>query len=172
MYFALFTKSRPKNIEREPQFRNFLMFNDFRVSKTRVLASSFSVFRTRALTIIRKPRLFTHLAVKLVKKTAFAYVKYEVLAFPQIVKPRVLQCLKHIFHVKTQPNAAKHAFLHLKRPLNTWFGGPPRASRSSKSMIFIDFKLFWHLFGPLEGLKMIENNIQNSFGTLFLPKSA
>ena len=133
MYLAFFHKKRTKNIERERQFPDL---GDFRVSKTRVLASSFSVFRTRAPKIIRKTQLFPHLAVKLLKINAFSYVKYKVLAFPQILKPRVLQCFKHFFHAKTQPNAAKPCFFTLEKSLNTRFGGPPRASRRPKKHDF------------------------------------
>ena len=133
MYLAFFLKKRTKNIERERQFPDL---GDFRGSKTRVLASSFSVFRTRAPKIIRKTPLFPHLAVKLLKINAFSYVKYKVLAFPQILKPRVLQCFKHFFHAKTQPNAAKPCFFTLEKPLNTRFGGPPRASRRPKKHDF------------------------------------
>ena len=107
MCSAFFPKKRTKNIERERQFPDL---GDFRVSKTRVLASSFTVFRTRAPKIIRKTTLFPHLAGKLLKINAFSYVKYKVLAFPQILKPRVLQCFNHFFHAKTQPNAAKPCF--------------------------------------------------------------
>ena len=133
MYLALFLQKTHKNIKREPHFPDL---GDFRGSKTRVLASSFSVFRTRAPKIIRKTSLFPHLAVKLLKKNAFSYVKYKVLAFPQILKPCVLQCFKHFFHAKTQPNAAKPCFFTLEKPLNTWFGGPPRASRRLKKHDF------------------------------------
>ena len=136
MYLALFLQKTPKNIEREPQFPDL---GDFRASKTRVLASSFSVFRTRAPNIIRNTLLFPHLAVKLLKINAFSYVKYKVLAFPQILKPRVLHCFEHIFHAKTQPNAAKPCFFTLEKSLNTRFGGPPRASRRPKKHDFQRF---------------------------------
>ena len=73
------------------------------------------------------------------KKNAFSYVKYKVLAFPQILKPFVLQCFKHFFHAKTQPNAAKPCFSTLEKSLNTRFGGHPRASRRPKKHDFQRF---------------------------------
>ena len=129
LHFFQKKKKRTKNIERERQFPDL---GDFRGSKTRVLASSFTVFRTRAPKIIRKTPLFPHLAVKLLKKKFLRKIQGS--SFSANPKTLCFTLFQALFPCKNAAKCSQTLFFHFgKAAKHVVWGSPKGLQKAQKA---------------------------------------